>query len=342
MHCKLLEKHIHINVLGKYQSCCVSSDRFNVESIHTHTPQDWLNSDKVRSSIELLKQNQWPEQCGYCKSREEHGLNSDRLAFDHLGEGVEFLDLRFSNSCNLKCISCNPKCSSSIYDEFLQMQEQKIIPIIPEIEKVKNWVSDEQIDNLLTLPLKTVKFAGGEPMMIKYIPDALEKLDKDVTIRMVSNMTIFNPKIFNSLKKFKTVNIAASVDAIGDKIEYIRYGSKWKDIQENIFRYSEVAKVNLTVCVSVLNVLYLDEIQEFADKHNLKVWYDLLEVPLWLNIKNAPDSIKKIVGDRFNAWNSIGSPSQMEIFKKNINILDNFRKVSIKNYLPEVADAYGM
>lgn len=342
MQCKLLESHIHVNVKGKYQSCCTSTDRDNVENISTHSPTEWLNSDLIINSKKMLSKGIWPSQCSVCQKREELGIHSDRLSYINLGPTVEMLDLRISNSCNLKCISCNPKCSSSIAEEAYEMKRQGIIPIMSSDVRQHNWFDEKLIEQFLKFPLKTVKFAGGEPMMIKFLPEFLDRLDPTVEIKFTSNFTLFNQRIYQSLKKFKKVNMSASIDAIGKRIEYIRYGSDWSVIENNILKYREVANVRLTVCLSVLNILYYDEIVEWAKKHEIEIIDDLLEDPKWLNIKNAPYDIKSKM-NKLEIMKQIEADiREQQIFIENIKKLDSFRKISIWDYLPEVAKAYNL
>ena len=44
MRCSLLESHSYIAANGQYRMCCTSNEPDNIENVHTHTPQQWLNS----------------------------------------------------------------------------------------------------------------------------------------------------------------------------------------------------------------------------------------------------------------------------------------------------------
>lgn len=341
MYCSLLENHIYINVRGRYQTCCVSTDNMNEESITNCTPKQWWSSDRIRSSVEMMKNNQWPEQCSNCKNAEEKGLESDRLAFENrFGPEAVSLDLRFSTSCNLKCISCGPTSSSSIAEEHNQMVNAGLIT--GPIYENNNWFTLSNIEPLMALPIKEVKFAGGEPMMIKHITEMLEMLDPSVIVKFTTNMTLFNPKVFELMKKFKKVIIAASIDAIGKKIEYIRYGSDWQTIEKNISKYSEVAEIHFGVCVTSLNAMYLDEIKDWAKEKNFKNLFYPATEPKWLSIKHAPKIIQECVPEFKSLVSEGDNQSYIQAFQKNIRRLDSLRNVNIRDYLPEVADAYGM
>jgi len=343
MRCKLLESHIYIAANGQYRMCCTSNEPNNPETVHTHTPQEWLKSNTVTKAKEQLAQGQWPDACIGCKEHEEKGLQSRRLLKDHYGPEITHLDLRFGNSCNLKCISCHSGASSSIAEEAHEMEKQKLQPYHQVLEISNyNWYDERYLHYFDSLPLKEVYLTGGEPMMVKYLPNFLERLDSSVTIRFNTNATIYNPKVHELLKRFDRVIMSLSLDAIGRKIEYIRYGSKWNDIEKNVRIYKDLYTCDVAPCISVLNALYYDEIREWADNMNMKVWENLLINPDWLHVKNAPDSLKKQF-KYIDEWkNQQADTTQQEKFKEEIIKLDLFRGIRINDYLPEVAKAYGI
>lgn len=343
MHCKLLENHIYVAANGEYRMCCVSLESSNKETVHTHTPVQWLESNTIKLAKEQLANNEWPTACRKCKKEESQGIESRRMLKDWYGPGITHLDLRFGNSCNLKCISCWPGSSSSIAEEAKQMREQLIIPLYPVLEQTNNnWYDEKFISYFQGLPLQEVYLTGGEPMMVKHLYKFLEKLNRDTTVRFNTNITVFNLQIYELLKEFKKVIISLSIDAIDKRAEYIRYGTVWSEVEKNALRYAEHFEVNVTPTISVLNAAYYSEVVEWANKHNFKIYENLLIMPEWLHIKNAPDSLKTKF-NLSNSWKDEPSNQYQQLcFIKNINKLDNFRNIKIKDYLPEVATAYGI
>lgn len=344
MNCKLLESQVYIATTGEYRFCCTSVEPSNKETVWTHSPIEWLNSEKVKKAREQFSNGQWPDACSRCRLEEEAGLKSRRLDRQFYGPGITHLDLRFGNSCNLKCISCYSGSSSSLNEESIEMQENSVIPlhtILPQ--SVSNWYDEKFFSYFENMPLKEVALAGGEPMMIKHLPEFLERLDSSVTIRFTTNVTIYNPKIVNILKKFKKVIMSMSIDAVGKRIEYIRYGSKWSEVETNALRYAEFCKVDATPCISVLNALYYDELREWCDRQQIKLYQEnLLLNPAWLHLKNAPDSLKSQI-KYFHSWmNHPADVSEQTKFVSTIKRIDEWRKVRIFDYLPEVATAYGI
>ena len=343
MHCKLLENHLYIAANGEYRMCCVSNEAANKETVYTHTPVQWLESTTIKTAKDQLANGQWPSSCNKCKEEEALGIESRRILKDWYGPGITHLDLRFGNSCNLKCISCYPGSSSSIADEVMEMREQLIIPLYPVSKQTNNnWYDEKFVDYFNGMPLQEVYLTGGEPMMVKHLYAFLKTLDRNVTIRFNTNVTVFNPQIHELLKEFKKVIMSLSVDAIGKRAEYIRYGTSWELVEENSARYADHFEVNVTPTISVLNAAYYNEIVDWAKERNFKIYENFLITPEWLHIKNAPDSLKSKF-NLSNSWKDEPANQYQQLrFIKNINKLDNFRNIKIKDYLPEVAAAYGI
>lgn len=340
MRCKLLENQVYIAVDGQYRLCCVSNEPSNTESVLTHAPIEWLASSKVSNAKTMLANDQWPDACHRCAQEESLGLPSRRTTKTDLGPGVTHLDIRLGNSCNLKCISCNPQSSSSIAYENLEMHIQGIIPIHALTQTTNNWFEEKYISYIKDLPLKEVYFTGGEPMIVRHLPKILEILDPSVTLRFNTNVTVYNDQLVKLLKKFNRVIMGLSIDAVGHRAEYIRYGSNWQQVETNSKKYAEFCDIFVTPCISILNAAYYSELKDWTDQHKFKVIDNLLIDPSWLHVKNAPTILKEqftAVGEWKDQQADI---SCQQTFINNIKKLDKFRNIKIQDYLPEVATAY--
>ena len=355
MKCKYLEHQICTRSDGQYRLCCTSFEDDNKETIYTHTPQQWHDSDFHRGVREQLDRDEWPDACIKCAEQEEAGLESmrtkvkedgTRYVRNHFGPGLSHWDLRFGNSCNLRCISCFHLSSSSLAEEAIAMQKAGVQPLhMPLLDEPNfNWVTEETLKHFENVPdMKEVYLTGGEPMMVKHLPGFLDRLDPTVCVRFNTNGTLWNPKVSKILKKFRTVIMSMSIDAVDHKIDYIRHGSDWDIISENTQRYAEFCTVDVTPTTSVLNAIYDDEIREYCAKNRFKIYDNLLITPTWLHVKNAPDELKKKFTGNIAKWADVDAdPEWQNKFREYITKLDNFRGMHIKDYLPEVAKAYGL
>lgn len=341
MRCKYLDNQVNVRADGQYRLCCVSLEPNNKENIRTHTPDQWQESEIVIKTKEQLARDEWPDACIKCKSQEELGLESKRIKARSFGPGISHLDLRLGNSCNLKCLSCWNQSSSSIAEEEIEMKRAGI-PIANALD-VSNisWADPDSFKKFENLPLQEVYFTGGEPMMVKHLPDFLERLDPSTHIRFSTNCTIWNPKLEKILRKFHIVTMSLSLDAVDKKIEYIRYGSKWDEVKEIAKRYDDFCLVNIAPTISLLNAWFYDDIKEYADKNKWRLYENVLMFPQWLHCKNAPESLKSQF-QRINPnwYKESADPDQIEIFKTHIRRLDDWRGIRIQDYLPPVAKAY--
>jgi organic radical activating enzyme len=94
------------------------------------------------------------------------------------------------------------------------------------IDRVKEYVFSN-IKNLTNVYL-----AGGEPLLMKQNQEFLELLYKenpDVTLRVNTNLSKTDTKIFDQLCQFKNVHWTVSVETIEQEYEYVRHHGNWQD-----------------------------------------------------------------------------------------------------------------
>lgn len=339
MNCKYLDHQICVRTTGEYRLCCASMEPSNKENVRTHTINEWLSSEVPSNARDLLSQDIWPDACSKCMNEESVGIRSMRIRPRTYGPGISHLDLRFNNNCNLRCTMCNPMSSSSIMIEHKELLDLGIESPWTNLGGEYSWYDDDKGNLFSSLPdLKEIYLTGGEPMMVKNLDKFLEKLDSSVTLRFNTNGTLINPKILKELKRFKEVSMCFSIDGIGKVNEYIRWGSNWADIESNINQYADVCEITVGPTIQIMNVLYYDELREWCDKKQYKVYDNILSSPRWLNINYSP----KILKDQIKNFHTRDEEDikSHEIFRKYISILDKKRSSNIRDFIPEVADIY--
>jgi sulfatase maturation enzyme AslB (radical SAM superfamily) len=119
-------------------------------------------------------------------------------------------------------------------------------------------------------------------------------------IEFTSNMTTWNPKFYENLSKFDNVEIQMSIDGIEEVGEYIRYGTEWEKVKENVLKVAEMASVRpgwRLVCYTVLQALnyqYLTGIWEFLSGISFETakpidwWPITLTHPPYLTLSVVP------------------------------------------------------
>lgn len=309
------------------------SEAFNSKFMHD-LRQDFL--DGKRPSI-----------CKKCWDEEDAGLESKRITWAHYfshdfpelnnifrndvtEKDIVYLDLKLGNICNLKCRICGPWSSSKWAQEEIEtnikfhgLQKENIkktrsYKILKQGEwprKSPNFWKD--LEELLP-NIKHIDFTGGEPWMIKEQFEVLEKLiekgySKNIYIHYNTNGTQL-PKhaIHNIFPHFKSVKASFSIDDVGDRFEYQRYGAKWDEVNENI-RYICNNKINLQteICTTV-NMFNLHNLPDLIDWitsiENLKSWYlNLMHYPTHLNIAVHTKEVKDEIARKLRQidWSSI-------------------------------------
>ena len=348
MRCMFLENHVCIHTTGEYRLCCISKEPSKNNNITNMSPREWLDSDYVRNVKSQLS-NGWPSSCIVCQQKEEQGLSSKRsLQPLHSDTEIHYIDLRLGNTCNLRCQMCWPVSSSKILADAIGIEKTSRSPwheILSNLSTT-NW-SDrlELLDDIVKYPLTEIYFTGGEPMLVKGIHLFLEKLQKvnpNCKLRFNSNGTIINDALNQQLKKFNDVKISLSIDAIEGRLEYIRYGTKWNTIQENLKIFRDIADVDITPTISVYNVLYINELYDWIKLHNLDVIPNILTGPNYLAVNNFPN--KELINFQPAKW-LLDKPydqNATDKFRSYVVQLDTYRKININDHLPELAKIYGL
>jgi len=240
----------------------------------THDPYEFkdnkMNFHNIKTKLEArtkMLKGEWPGRgCEHCKSTEDAGGISDRLSslgmpgltapkeLDDNLKAVEVtptqLEIYFSNTCNLKCLYCNGKFSSTIDNEnringeFLHGDRKDFgknlylpgkIEINPNIEedtdKLFAWL-EEHIHEL-----NKVMILGGEPFLQKETERMVEFLERksnpNLTLVIFSNLTVDPARVQKWLArmwklveqgKLNNLQVVGSLDCWGPQAEYVRNG----------------------------------------------------------------------------------------------------------------------
>jgi hypothetical protein len=155
--------------------------------------------------------------------------------------------------------------------------------------------------------VEQIYFAGGEPLMMDEHYVILEELEKrkKFDVRLVYNTNFTKTKlkdrsVFDYWKKFDSVAVGASLDAMGSHAEYIRKGTKWTEVEENRRLMIEICPnvdFYISPTLSIQNALHLPDFHRdwvergLIQPQDLNV--NLLQDPEWLRIDIAPGHYKE-------------------------------------------------
>jgi len=262
----------YIHTDGSLGACCVhrapkSGDKYGTgeprSKIEGSTNKDIVNAYNTKSFKDLRKDllnGVKNSQCEYCWKGEAVNTHSMRHAMLgwmdqwEVGETIRnavaedytvdepeinYLDVRFDNTCNLRCRSCGPEYSSTWYPEELEMVEKKIIVNNNLTRFHKADVSVESLKQNLR-SCHRIYFAGGEPLIMpqhyEILDYFLELGNTDIDIFYNTNFSKLTHSKFDVIeywKKFKRVTVSASLDGSYKRGEYARKNLSWEQVVKN-------------------------------------------------------------------------------------------------------------
>ena len=282
--------HMHPWPDGRVFTCCLSEHDSPIGNLNEMDLDECYNSDNMKSFRLDMLDNKKVSNCNRCYELEEVGhdtlrkRSNDEFIFEKYGlhedkspivqktklDGsldevhLTYMDIRFSNICNMRCRTCGPDLSSQWFEEavdskFNRTPEQKILQI-----RKGNTAFMEQFDPYLHT-VEKIYWAGGEPLLMDehwYIMNKLVEMGRtDVRIFYNTNFSKLTYKQEDAVelwKKFEHVSIGASLDAGWEKGEYLRKGTIWSDTMANRERLKQELPqhdFNISCTVSIFNVL---------------------------------------------------------------------------------------
>jgi len=367
--CPLPFVHTAMRPGGLYGTCCESKK--SSISIHEQTPIEFFNSEysqNLRKAFltdhpeeELLIQ----EVCGICLDSEKNFGASKRIreleergdegwnnlileknynivkedSTQHLEPSMELFKIAVGNTCNLKCIMCNPLSSSLIggyvYDpDFSDDFYEDLNKILPSCQ--------------------VLQFAGGEPTILKnsclkVLQWCIDNNHTHLKILFNTNGTALVSKFEKLLFHFKQVFLNVSIDAFGERDEHIRQGTKWKIKDKNFRDYISLQKdwgkkkfrVEINPAIQTLNIGYFDELYDYGQQMNTIVFpQNIVNTPTKYSALNLPQKIKKQYMKKLKPYqltkvNGVlqSSKGNHNEFKKLLN--EEIKKPNFLNLWPE-------
>jgi hypothetical protein len=132
----------------------------------------------------------------------------------------------------------------------------------------------------------------------------------NVEIHYNTNGTHFPARGEQIWRHFRTVEIAFSIDDVGDRFEYQRSGASWMQVCENLDRFRDLKEIypciRLQICttVNVFNVFYLDQVASWLD-HNAEgfdfVYWNVMHDAWYFSIACLPQSAKTAVQAHYDS-----------------------------------------
>lgn len=304
--CPLAFNHLFVQPNGDVQACCVSNDWDNAPNLKKLSISEAINTEHHKKLRKDMLEGVENPACKNCYDQERATGNSSRdISMENYRRDIystpivnedytvppdfEHIDIRFSNLCNLKCRMCNHTYSSAWYEDAMKLGKlpqgaTKVIDIDNNIvERLKEHIKK----------VKTVYFAGGEPLLMKEHMETLKFLSDSnqqnkqgivplipIAIHYNTNLKVLRHdgiEFIKFWKQFSRVTLSISCDGIDKVGEYQRVGFNTSIFLKNLntikqqgFQPLDPKKTqyynlffSFQYTVTPLNIMHLEEFIDF-------------------------------------------------------------------------------
>lgn len=355
---------------GAMKLCCVHKSNSSVALT------DVISDETRRRAKEAFLANRRFEGCVACWDAEQAGHSSIRHQLNEVArtirpdflrsptDEIAYFDLALGNTCNQKCRMCGPWDSSAWVAELKTLGEvhhnTSRVADIPSIIDAMKHTSG---------PL-WIEVKGGEPFVMPEVTLLFDLLERErlaervVKMRFMTNGSLYPKHLLPALKRFQSVSIRLSIDAVGDLYRYVR-GSKlsFVEVAENIARLrAELPNAYFSIAntVTIQNVFGQADLARWARATDMSLSAKMLYRPSWLDLRYLPADVASTAVTalesydgpnragllaRLGACSEAGRiESEMRQFVENTRRIDRSRGESCLDFIPQlkaVFDRYG-
>jgi sulfatase maturation enzyme AslB (radical SAM superfamily) len=345
-------------------------------TIHDSTVDEWMGSDYSTYLRKELTQGNCLPECHKCWNKEDNTLKNLRhISNDSVtansADNIEktwvksfvnrapnynkyrlmIADIKLSNVCNFACAMCSPTDSSKLFDRWGKDQESTIVKKILKNDPyyfkniVKNYQSQRgyrHLRDILTNPITHLKLLGGEPLLDNDLFEILqsqpvEKQSK-INLHFITNGSQSLVDAVQKLSGYKNVSFGVSLEGVGEVQDYIRSGSNWAVVSNNILSaHLSGITVNIAHILQAMSIFGLPNLLNWVSQHNIPIMVGLLYQPEYLSLSVLPANIKNRALNKIQNMDNI-SLINGDIYgdtltvDKIISIIDNHPIMSDNHY----------
>lgn len=358
IQCRAISNGVVIKNNGVIVPCCVFkpdlswSQSMTVEQIKT--VENYFQTAQLGNLRDNLKNDIADSRCSQCWDLEKTGSSSWRkicnMQLPLASEGEQMLvEIRLGNVCNFRCYTCFPTGSSKIQQDWTKINDNRLFR---EIE-VNDWTKDSDnvsLANDFLSRARRISLMGGEPFVNKKIWEYLEPLRSRTDISEISITTNGSVLELDKLEGLPNLLLNFSIDAVGPLSEYVRLGSDWNIVRNNLeASIQNNVRTNVSITISVYNIFALPKTLEYLTNVSPNyIHFNFVTDPDFLAIDNLHPSLvnqaKEILFKMGNdqnikhAMSIVGSKyteTNFEKFLEYTKKLDNLRGVSLVDCVPE-------
>jgi MoaA/NifB/PqqE/SkfB family radical SAM enzyme len=386
---------IETSPMGTARPCCLADEEITDArgvkyDLNVSTLREVYDSEYMQELRRQFRRGEKPKTCNRCWEEEAAGRTSKRIhsrvRLKELYAQVDwendrpdqlwFVDLKLGNICNLKCRICGSWSSSKWAEEemnYLPKTVDKKTHIAYTWLKQGQWPRKTETfwDDLRGLlpNIRYFEFTGGEPWLIQEHIDllkfAVETGDSHhIDIHYNTNATQWPDDLVEIWKDFGRVDIAFSIDNVGERFEFERFPADWNKANEIVDAVHALQKTHANITtqlcftLNIQNVYYLDELLAWADTKGFgNIYFNMLHSPSRMSIQSMTPAAQELVVGKLrntdwrdeyqreveNVINFIenGAGSDGREFCRLMKQTDAYRKQDFAATHPEIAKAMG-
>jgi len=327
--------HQNIKHEGKVGACWRYPDR--IGDYRSQTLSEIWNSNETRELRRAVLNDERPTGCRSCWDFEDSGVASTRqtcnetykdsynIDFDKVVSKVaedysmpyepQSIEIRFDNTCNLRCRHCSPTYSSQW--EVLAFKDPEVKTFFIKhgagrLEKKHISLPERSFEEFKNaIPhLREVLIAGGEPLQQKRhweMIDAMADHAHNITLSYNSNLVALGLGYYNVLDhwpKFKKIILRVSIDGDDTTFSYFRTYGDINKIVDNVQKLHELKNIemSLTTTISIYNISRLVDIVKFVNNAGGLFHTSIVQFPKAINPKVLPKDIKDKITAEWTAF----------------------------------------
>ena len=311
--------HIYGSAGGDLVPCCEAQET-PLNNPGESAESAW-NNDNYRELRRALSNDERPERCQVCWHNEDSGIVSNRQQWerdnwDMYSDAVEvqsdysvtnkpqWIELKVSNFCNLKCIMCSTHSSyKRVQDLDIISKYQKdghetrLLRPTALFDSISDW-------NDIWSTVQVLQFTGGEPIINEEHYTLLASIPaehkRNIKLRYATNISHIKFKQHDLIKiwsEFKHVNIKVSMDGVGSVYDYIRQDGSWDTVYANMLTLSTIDTIDLAVGITVQahNIYHMPEFYKFWSESPIDLKFitaNILHTPKYLSPALWPDEYR--------------------------------------------------
>lgn len=394
--CMLPWISVEASPMGTVRPCCMAHEEITDDTgrkydLRYDTLEQAYHSTYMQNLRQEFRSGSQPKTCDRCWQEEAAGRDSKRINsqirlkelyqqvdwYNNTPNQLWFIDLKLGNICNLKCRICGSWSSSKWAEE-----EMNYLP--PTVDKKSHiaytWLksgawprkTETFWDNMRDLlpNIRYFEFTGGEPWLINEHWELLEfavenGYGKQIDIHYNTNATQPATRLVPLLSRLGRVDIAFSIDNVGARFEYERYGAGWDQANKIIdsvhglqLMYPNVT-TQLCFTINVQNVYYIDELLTWAETKKFgSIYFNMLHSPDHMSVQYMTPQAQDLVLNKLKNtfWTSdyyqreidsvikfieAGPGSDGQQFLLKMKETDQYRDQCFTDTHPEIARAMG-